>query len=68
MLAKVRAGNCSASRKSALVRWPSRSALPVLMLAAWMVSVVDELAGVAPSRASEPSNSAKRPCTLAIMA
>jgi len=28
---KVRAGYCSASKKSADLRWPSRSATPVLM-------------------------------------
>src|SRR6478752_789965 len=49
----------SASKKSADLRCPSRSATPVSMLAVWMVSETVELAGLAASTCAVPENSVK---------
>ena len=49
-------------------RWPSRCSLPVVTLAASMVTVTDELAGLAVSTWAEPSNCSKLPRTFVTIA
>ncbi|CAM5678140.1 hypothetical protein SGRIM128S_07407 [Streptomyces griseomycini] len=61
-------GNSSVLKKSALFRWPSRSALPVSMLSITTSTVAVELDGSVPSRRSVPVKSWKLPLTLVTMA
>lgn len=65
---KVIRGNFSASKKSPLTRWPSRSLIPVSTLAIFTSIEAEELAGSLPSSFREPSWSAKEPRTLVTMA
>ena len=57
----------AASKKSGLVRWPSRSAEPVLTDAVLIVAVAVEASTVSPI-VRVPSTSVKRPRTLVTMA
>ena len=66
--AKVHSGKFSASKKSADLRWPSRSALPVATLAALIVSLTHEAAGFAVSMWAVPCHSSNEPRTLVTIA
>lgn len=61
-------GNFSASKKSPLTRWPSRSAMPVSMLAIFTSMEAEEFAGSVPSTTRVPSCSPKEPRTFVTIA
>src|SRR5450756_2445845 len=64
LLVNVSSGNTSTSRKSGLRRWSSRSWVRVSMLGALMVTLMLDCVGSS-AMCSAPSNSPKRPLTLA---
>ena len=65
---KVISGLASASKKSPETRWPSRSGLPVSMLAVLMVTFAHDLLGSAASMWAVPSKSLKAPRTVETIA
>ncbi len=63
---KVIVGKCSTSKKSALLRWASRSSLPVLKLAASISTSTWDSSGSS-AIVIRPRTSLNRPRTLVIM-
>jgi hypothetical protein len=68
VLRNSRVGYFSTSKKSLLRRCASRSALPVLMLEAWTVTIADEADGLAGSSVAPPEMSVNEPRTVEIIA